>query len=185
MYKRQVQDSTACGASPRTPITVTVNALPSVTITGLPTTSICAGQSVTLTATGANTYTWSSGPVNTSIVVSPSVTTSYTATGTSSVTGCSGVKNITVNVASCTGITEAVSTANNLKVYPNPNNGNFILEIDNKSEISIINLVGQEIAKLELEAGENQINLGNIVNGIYFIKVSNKNYSKTLKITKE
>lgn len=180
-----VQDSSVCGVSPRTPITVTVNALPSVTVTGLPSTTICAGQSVTLTASGASTYTWSSGPTNASIIVSPTVTTSYTATGTSGATGCKGVKIITVNVAACTGVVEALSNANNLNFYPNPNNGNFILAIDSKSEIIIINLVGQEIARLELEAGENQINLGGIVNGIYFIKVSNKSYTKTLKMIKE
>jgi hypothetical protein len=42
--------------------------------------SICAGSSVTLTANGASSYSWSnnsSGPV---IVVSPSITTSYTVT---------------------------------------------------------------------------------------------------------
>ena len=41
--------------------------------------TICAGQSATLTATGATTYSWSTGSTASSIVVSPSSTTSYTA----------------------------------------------------------------------------------------------------------
>lgn len=52
-------------------LTVTVN---SATIT--------AGQSVMLTATGATTYSWSTGATTSSIVVSPTVTTSYTVKGT-------------------------------------------------------------------------------------------------------
>ncbi len=42
---------------------------------------ICAGQSATLTASGATTYSWSTGSTNQSIVVSPSSTTSYTLGG--------------------------------------------------------------------------------------------------------
>jgi hypothetical protein len=38
---------------------------------------ICAGQSVTVSASGANTYTWNTNATTSSIVVSPSVTTSY------------------------------------------------------------------------------------------------------------
>src|ERR1017187_7094015 len=45
--------------------------------------SICTGNSDTLTASGANSYTWMPGGANTaSISVSPNVTTIYTVTGT-------------------------------------------------------------------------------------------------------
>lgn len=44
--------------------------------------SICKGQSITLTATGASTYTWNNGSTTPSITVSPISTTSYIVTGT-------------------------------------------------------------------------------------------------------
>ena len=42
--------------------------------------SICAGSSVTLTATGGSTYLWSTGATTASITISPSTTTTYSVT---------------------------------------------------------------------------------------------------------
>lgn len=60
--------------------TVTVNALPVIAVAG--NTAICNGGSVTLTASGANSYTWNSGSNTASLAVTPSLTTTYTVTGT-------------------------------------------------------------------------------------------------------
>ncbi len=69
---------------------VTVNPLPTTVAAG--TTTICAGSSTTLNATGANTYSWSpAGSLNmstgTTVVATPASTTTYTITGTST-SGC-------------------------------------------------------------------------------------------------
>ncbi len=91
-----VQDST-CGAGPRTAITVTINNVPTVVITG--TNLACANRTVALNTGGsASTYTWSTSQTITSIIVTPSVTTTYTVIGTAA-NSCtnSAVKTITVN----------------------------------------------------------------------------------------
>ncbi|MDI1354942.1 MAG: T9SS type A sorting domain-containing protein, partial [bacterium] len=62
-------------------ISVSVNASPALTITPS-STVICSGKTVTLTGTGASTYSWTSGPINSIYNVSPTITTSYTLTGT-------------------------------------------------------------------------------------------------------
>jgi hypothetical protein len=73
--------------------TVTVNALPTLTVNGG---AICSGQSFTIVPTGAITYTYSSG----SDVVSPIATTDYSVTGTD-VNGCvtaiDAISSVTVN----------------------------------------------------------------------------------------
>jgi gliding motility-associated-like protein len=74
---------------------VNVNPLPNVQITG--NTVICQGDSTSLTATGANSYVWSTGPTSSSITVNPSSPTSYTVTGTDA-NGCSASTQATVNV---------------------------------------------------------------------------------------
>ena len=51
----------------------------------------------TLTASGANTYEWSTGDTVSSITVSPTTTTSYAVTGTS-LYGCTGTASVTVTV---------------------------------------------------------------------------------------
>ncbi|HKC67768.1 MAG TPA: T9SS type A sorting domain-containing protein [Bacteroidia bacterium] len=63
-----------------------------ITIYGLPTISanapsVCLGTQATFTASGANTYTWSTGATTATISASPTVTTNYTVTGTD-VNGC-------------------------------------------------------------------------------------------------
>lgn len=62
-----VTASTACGTDVAS-VVVTQQPLPQVTITG--TTSFCAGTSTTLTATGADTYVWSTGETGSTITVS-------------------------------------------------------------------------------------------------------------------
>lgn len=58
--------------------------------------TICSGASVTLTATGADNYVWSTGATTASISQSPAAATSYTVTGTSA--GCSGTATSTITV---------------------------------------------------------------------------------------
>ncbi|MFD2524069.1 Ig-like domain-containing protein [Emticicia soli] len=66
------------GCSATATASVTVNPAPTPNISG--TTSICEGQSTTLTATGGNSYLWSTGETTTSINVNPTTSTTYTLT---------------------------------------------------------------------------------------------------------
>jgi hypothetical protein len=58
--------------------------------------TICAGSTVILNASGANTYSWSTSAVGASIAVSPSVTSTYSLAGLAST--CSGTGAITIQV---------------------------------------------------------------------------------------
>ncbi len=51
---------------------------PTVSVAAGSTTLICVGETATLTATGASSYTWSTGANTAGIVVSPAATSSYT-----------------------------------------------------------------------------------------------------------
>jgi gliding motility-associated-like protein len=71
----------ACSGTYRQPIIITVNAGLNITVNS-PT--ICPSQTVTLTASGATTYTWVTGaPNSNTLSVSPSSTTIYTVNATS------------------------------------------------------------------------------------------------------
>lgn len=89
------------GCSATSTVTVTVDPVPTVTVTpNSPT--ICMNDTVTLTAGGADTYSWIfsnelSSNTGTSVDAWPSVTTTYTITGTS-LAGCVGTTTITVSV---------------------------------------------------------------------------------------
>ncbi|NCT95359.1 MAG: HYR domain-containing protein [Chitinophagaceae bacterium] len=69
-YSVTVYDANGCSAT-SAPVSVTVRsgALPTASISTSGTTSICDGQTVTLTASGGVTYLWSNGSTNQSITV--------------------------------------------------------------------------------------------------------------------
>ncbi|TDU40015.1 putative secreted protein (Por secretion system target) [Gelidibacter sediminis] len=75
-------------------VVVTVNPLP--TVDAGKNKVIKIGESITLTATGAQSYIWNTGATEASITVSPSTTTTYTVIG--STNGCDATDTITVRV---------------------------------------------------------------------------------------
>ncbi len=96
-----VLDSTSCGLSTLTAVNVTVNPMPAVVISAS-SLSVCTGNSATLTASGASTYSWSTTSTNTVITVTPSSPTTYSVTG--SAVGCPDS-----------------FTTQTIGIYPNPN----------------------------------------------------------------
>lgn len=74
---------------------VTVAASLSISIVGP--TSICTGQSATLTGNGGVTYSWSTGATTQTLLVSPTTNTTYNIIGSSGTCSNTAVKSITVN----------------------------------------------------------------------------------------
>ncbi|MDX2171593.1 MAG: S8 family serine peptidase [Bacteroidota bacterium] len=79
--------------------TVTVNTTPTVAISNQ---TICAGGTATLNATGATTYSWSTGSTSNPLLVSPSSNTTYIVTGNS--LGCTNTKTVSVTIGSALSI---------------------------------------------------------------------------------
>jgi hypothetical protein len=77
-----------------------------ITVTDLPETNagsditITEGDSTTLTATGAESYVWSTGETTSSILVNPTATVIYTVTGTSN--GCESIDDVIITVETYT-----------------------------------------------------------------------------------
>jgi len=92
--------------------TVQVNSLPNVTISG--NTTICNGSNTTLSASGADQFSWSGGPSTISYNVSPSANTTYTVTGIDLSSGCSSsiTQLVTVNLLPNVTITGNTSVCN-------------------------------------------------------------------------
>jgi hypothetical protein len=88
-------DANGC-TSAATTVTITVNPNPTVTATANPSTPVCAGTSVTLTGSGAVSYTWTGGVIDGTGFIPPSTAT-YTVTGMDG-NGCTGTNTITVTV---------------------------------------------------------------------------------------
>jgi hypothetical protein len=78
---------------------VIVYPLPSMAATANRT-LVCAGGPSTLFVSGANTYSWNTGALTQTVLVTPQTTSVYTVTGTFTNSGCSSTKTVMVQVFS-------------------------------------------------------------------------------------
>jgi hypothetical protein len=157
----------------RTPIVITVYSLPNV-IASSNASLICTGQTATLTASGANTYTWSSSATGSNISISPTVTTNYTVTSTDA-NGCKNDAIITQSVSLCTNlISSPHKIESGILIYPNPNTGNFTIKLNSPSQIKIYNSLGQIIYDRNQNELRSEISISNYSNGIYLIQILDK-----------
>lgn len=164
---------------------LTVNALPVINIS-TPRTTICKNETITLSASGASTYSWNSGQTNGTITISQSLPVfNYSVTGISA-EGCMSSKTILITLSPCTGIEEAGTDTRALSVFPNPSNGIFTIKTDlisDNDQIEIYNNLGQLILTQDIKQ-EGIIDMNLQPDGLYFIKL--KGTTKTLyKLVKQ
>jgi GH25 family lysozyme M1 (1,4-beta-N-acetylmuramidase) len=88
---------------------------------------------------------------------------------------CDSINGNGVLTISCTtGINKLITEDSKITVYPNPNNGDFILAVDGSSKqirADLYNDMGQFIMHRENNTGENIIHINDINEGIYFLTV--------------
>jgi len=75
------------------------------------------------------------------------------------------------------GVAQVSSTNANFKVYPNPSNGIFNVSLENitgNPQITIYNVLGQQVYSAKLTTGQTSVNLSNQSKGVYIYKVVNE-----------
>ncbi|GEC79629.1 M43 family zinc metalloprotease [Flavobacterium aquatile] len=80
--------------------------------------------------------------------------------------------------------------AKGIYVYPNPSKNELNISIPDGTELpknlTITNSLGQSVLNSKVENSDNlNINTSSLSNGVYFITISNENYTKTLRFIKE
>jgi hypothetical protein len=168
-------------------VTVSVNPKPSVSAT-LSNTMICVGESATLTATGATTYSWSNGNSGAMIVVTPTLDFNfiYTVNGVDA-NGCENVSNtLSLKVDKCVGVSEN-SKQTGVSVYPNPGTGEFTIKTNpgTVKQIDVTDVTGRVIYTSAMLTETLLLNISDAANGIYYVKVKSDNSTEVLKIVKQ
>lgn len=165
----------SCGMSANSnTVTITINSLPNVTANTSPSTTVCAGDTVTLNGSGASSYVWTGGVTN-GIGFVPSVTQTYTVTGTDA-NGCTSTATVTVNVVATsppcvTGIQD-ISINEFVIILPNPSSGKVTLSSEiSKGEISVYTIFGEKVFQSEMKNQKSEIDLSKQPDGIYFVHV--------------
>jgi subtilisin family serine protease/PKD repeat protein len=105
----EVTGSNGAGCNDTQSITITVEPTPIVSATAANST-ICIGQSTTISASGADIYSWDNGLGNgANHTVSPTSSTVYTVIGETSAAGCTNSTSIVVNVEDVPNLTASAS----------------------------------------------------------------------------
>ena len=60
-----------------------------------------------------------------------------------------------------------------LKLWPNPTSGCFTIEVKTATEMEVMDVQGRCVGRYALKSGANQIDLGSLPEGLYFIKGEN------------
>ncbi len=157
-------------------LTLTVNEAPEVTVAG--NNQINAGESTTLTASGADSYLWSTGETTASITVSPSQTTKYSVVGTTN--GCDDEVEVTVNVTVGVNENSFVET----KLYPNPTDADMKIECKGMKEISVFMPNGQCMEKLIVNEDVYTLDMSDYKSGVYYLRITTNNGTQVYKTVK-
>ncbi|MDI9338990.1 MAG: T9SS type A sorting domain-containing protein [Sediminibacterium sp.] len=167
--------------------TLVVNALPSVSLTA-GATSVCVNTS-TIALTGApagGVYTGSNvaGNVFTPGAVAGTFTPAYAYTDGN---GCANTASATIIVSGCVGLANNTSSAAEFNAYPNPTSGVFTLAFNNGLEktITVSDVSGKVVYTIVSDKAQIEINLSELSNGIYTVKVQGNQTVNVLKVVKQ
>jgi hypothetical protein len=177
--------STLTGCQAVAVTNVSVYSLPQISSAGSG--SICKGQTAALAANGGVTYTWQPGNLNGFLVnVSPTVSTIYTVTATSS-DGCINTATASVMVNSCVGLKTNAADNIGLSVYPNPNHGQFTVEMRNGMNklIEVTDISGKVIYVTATGDDAANVDISKYENGIYFVRVQSGDKKEFIKLIKQ
>lgn len=195
-YKCVVTNANGCSRSSNT-ITVTVSSLPTVNITAMGTTQICAGDSVGLSSSTVNglTYQWKKYANNivgaTSAVYYAKTTGNYKCIVTNT-SGCTKSSNtISVNVV-CRELDSAVTRDEDESfslsgVWVKSTNDGLILQgLDqekwDKTFFQILDLTGRGMRRQQSVNSNILVSKGTLSPGIYIINIANGDEMKSLKV---
>ncbi len=167
----------ANGCTDTAAIMVTVNPLPAVTAT-LSFDTVCLNDgAATLTGGSPNGGTWS-GPGVSGNTFTPSVgsgqhTITYSFTDSN---GCQSSATDNIVVDACTGIADQAFESTDFNIYPNPNNGQFTIDLQytNPATLFVYDALGQLVKSQQIQPGVQQIEL-NVPVGIYQLTVISAN----------
>lgn len=135
---------------------------------------------------GSFTYLWNTGATTQSI--SGLAAGAYSVTVTDA-NGCTASQNVTIQ--NVVGVNEIEALAQNVRLFPNPTNGQAVLEVslNNNADINVqvIAVTGQVLVEMNQTAAQHQftLDLSNYASGVYFVRVRANDAVVTQKLVRE
>jgi hypothetical protein len=129
--------------------------------------TICAGNTATLTASGADQFLWSTGATAPSITVSPAASTTYTVIGTSN--GCSTLSQVSVVVDPCLGLDENSSSLITIGPVPTVDLCFVEFNTDATRVLRLFDLTGREVQQVQSAVRRVILDLSDLPQGMYIM----------------
>lgn len=186
VYSVTVTNSLQCSVAAS--VTVVVNPVPTVSAS-ISSTQVCTGSSVTLNASGAQSYQWMSssngGFIGSPAVAYPTVSDTWTLVGTDA-NGCEDEAYVAFVAGSCTGEEELIGSPIGLQVYPNPVHDrlNVILSEAETIQAILTDVSGRVLLSETLNSQAANLELGDLANGVYYLSLSSSNRHAVVKVVK-
>ncbi|GIV26728.1 MAG: hypothetical protein KatS3mg027_0542 [Bacteroidia bacterium] len=173
-------------------LNVVVNPTPTVSVSvtdaGSPG---CSNGSATISISGGTapyTYSWSA-PASSTTNVATNLNgtsgsgTSYTVVVTDA-NGCSTIQTFTVD---CVTSVAGISANTGISVYPNPNNGTFVISTNSSlmKTIRIMDITGRVIVTTQSNEKDVEMNIVNYSRGIYVVEIESENGIDRINVVKE
>jgi PKD repeat protein len=180
-YTVEVTNVDACnGTGISSPIFVTVTETPTADFSAIINN---LGVQFLNNSTGAIGYNWNFGDGNVSSENNPShnygTNGSYTVTLEASNGNCTDVHTFEVLV---TGTEEIMNE--NISLYPNPAQDQINISCPAQSTLVMTNVTGQIISTIQNTKNQEVMNVSELANGIYFVRIVNNNVVTTIKFNK-
>jgi hypothetical protein len=150
----------------RLPVIVIVNSLPALTL-AVSKSTVCEGSAITLSATGADSFTVNGASAILPLTFTPTALTTITVVGKDSSTGCFSSKTQSVAGMPCLSVIENLFA--DLYVFPGASNSKVIIQSVQERSIRITDLYGKTVADLVTTPGNNVIDISSWPAGIYLI----------------
>ena len=137
----------------------------------------CTGSvtpSAPLDAGAATSYLWSDGSTNQTFTPSLNGYVDVTVTDAN---GCMGSDTVLLIVETCVGVNE-VSNTTEVKMYPNPTQGNLTIKLANFNEDVVMNVLtvfGQVVRAEKLTSATTVLDLNDLSEGTYILQLKSEN----------
>lgn len=161
--------------TPRTWLALTVEDTPEVTIAtyGIP----VEGRRIVLVASGASRYEWSTGDTTATVVVELSADTVYSVRGYRGSCYSDASTNVVLGIAQAEAVQEAV-------LYPNPASDRITVQAAGAVRVTLMDLMGRPLQAVRSHGDAVSIEIQNLPDGVYFVKVETLDASVVKKFVK-
>lgn len=184
MYTVTGTNVQACTASAVS--TITVYALPGVSVT--PAASTVCVNSGSISLTGAPPGGVYSGTHVSANSFTPAATGTFTPVYSyTASTGCSNTATTSIVVSACTGLETFHANDQAISLYPNPHSGEFTVELANglEKQIRLLDLTGRLIYSVSSLNDKILINMSALSDGLYYIRIQSGDRLETMKVVKQ